>query len=122
MIATESKIVFQHEGRTQTFYGCDRIGFTEDGHFVISGFTTPADQTNIHGNRGGYFTSIPISPLEYRQKHGASYDRPIGYETTERSITVYDEFAHPYKFTVNKKFVKALAEECEAQELRCLNS
>ena len=103
-ISTKSEITLNGE----RFFEAEKIGFTDDGAFVIDLFTTPAPSP-----RGSYFTVIPISPADYR----------IGSKTKAavadhgEHITVYDDWGSPITIGASRDVLDVLLKECEANNI-----
>lgn len=100
MISTTDRFSIDR-GREQ-FYG-GKVGFTDDGHFIIQAFTTPPPEP-----RGTYFTSLAISPPEYREKHptAASYWRQEGL------LTVYNDWGGRHTIHGPNGFLDELEADC----------
>lgn len=94
------------------FFGGKELGFNERGNFVISAFTTLPDSS---GRRGNYFSSLPISSKEYREK----YPTQCGFKvTSKKSITIYDDWGESFTiFSNSTKLITALENECLANNL-----
>jgi len=105
MFSTDKNITFEN----RKYFGAKEIGFTDKNNFVLSLFTTPIDPNDPR--RGSYFTTIPISDLEYRQKYGSKAHAMIF--ASGRSICIYDDFDHPHTITSTKSVISKLAEECK---------
>jgi hypothetical protein len=90
----------------QSFVGIRRLGFTDRGSFVIDAWTTPAPAP-----RGSYFTSIPISPREYREVHPT---RAAFRVTAPNMLIVYSDYGEPTTIKAPPDVVSALEAECAA--------
>lgn len=110
MITTNSKFVMKKGSRdTVSPYkghkSTSSIGFSDTGHFLIQ---------IKYPEGGGYFTSIPISPKEYRKKHPTNAGFTV---MSDKHLIVYDDWGNYYSFTAGKRLIKALAEDCRANDL-----
>jgi hypothetical protein len=96
----------------QVFTGIKRLGFSEDGGSpAVDLWTTP---TVPPGNpRGGFFTSIPISGLAYRQAHGsrAAYERKPG------RLIIYDDHSKGHVLEAPAAILDALEADCIANKI-----
>jgi len=106
---TSTDKVIAKDGRR--FYGADRVGFTEDGMFVFSAWTTPpGDQ------RGSFFTTIPISDREYRAKRQTKTAVFLG----AGFIDIFDDWGTPTRICAETAMLDTLFAECVAQGLPIL--
>lgn len=103
-ISTKSTITLNGE----SFFEAERIGFTDDGAFVIDLFTTPAPSP-----RGSYFTVIPISPADYRINNKTK----TSVADHGEHITVYDDWGSPTTIGASRDVLEAVLEECEANNM-----
>ena len=107
-IKTENTIWFDgHE-----YFGAEKIGFTEDFHFVVDLYTTP-----LPAPRGGYFTCLPISPVSYRrtQRKTKTAVRDDG-----DSITVFDDWGNGHTINSEREVLDLLLAECEANDVHVM--
>lgn len=101
-----------HHGAAQEFVGISELGFNARGTFVVDAHTTARDPED--GRRGGYLTSVPISPLDYRRENPT---RAAFTRETKTRLVVYDDYGHPHRFEAPHEIIHALAVECAANEL-----
>ena len=103
-ISTESNIAIDGE----KFLGAKKIGFTDDGAFVMDLFTTPPPMP-----RGSYFTVIPISSSSYREI------RNTGTFVVDNGeyITIYDDWGKPTTINTDRDVLDALLKECDTNNV-----
>jgi protein subunit release factor B len=104
MIKTESPIKW--EGRQ--YFEARRLGFSEDGGFVVSLFTTePAE------HRGGYSTTVPISPASYRAKHKTK----AAVEDKGNELIIYCDWGNAHRLGASREVIESLLTEAEAHDI-----
>jgi hypothetical protein len=94
---------FNQGHRTDTFVAIRELGFNSMGAFVVNGYSTPPPEP-----RGTFFTSIPISKKEYREKHPTQ----AGFHLTRLRIIFYDDWGERYSIYAAPAILKQLAYEC----------
>jgi hypothetical protein len=98
------KIDYQVTYKGEAFANADRLGF-DDEVFVIS---------LNHSGGGSLFTTIPISPKEYRQEHPTK----TGYKVShDRGIYIYDDYGSPTFLNIKNSDVEALKAELHSQNI-----
>src|SRR3954470_20205891 len=98
-VATDNIVHF--DGRQ--FYGAEEIGFTSRGSFIVKAFTTPPPKP-----QGGYFTALPISPLDHRREHGSR----VRVMDEGDSIVVVDDWGKRYRILTVRPVLDSLLREC----------
>lgn len=93
------------------FTGIRELGFNARGAFVIDAHTTPAVPAG--GPRGGYFTSIPLSPIEYRRLRPTQ----AAFARAADRLTIYDDWGCPHHIEAPAEIIDALVAECIANEI-----
>jgi hypothetical protein len=108
----DTPFVFEcdHDVEDRAFTGIRELGFTERGHFVVSAYTTPPVAPGEP--RGTYFTSLPISPMEYRRTHRTR----AAFQRDGDRLVIFDDWGKPYTIDAPSDVIDALADEC-AREL-----
>jgi hypothetical protein len=107
-VKTGAMITFEgHE-----YFGAEKIGFTEDGHFVVDLHTTPPPKP-----QGGYFTCLPISPLNYRQTVRKT---KAAVRDDGDSIVVFDDWGGGHRIAAERELLDLLIDECEENEIPLL--
>lgn len=92
----------------QMYCGIRELGFTDDGYFVASFYTTPPPLP-----RGGFFTAIPISPADYRAKTPTK----CGFVVGQGQLIVLDDWGNATRITAEPSVIYALIENVRAHDL-----
>lgn len=108
--AIDELIVWKRE----TFVGAKNIGvekrtfpFSNDPNMVHEHFVLSL--VRPHG--GQYFTSLPISPQEYRERNNCWAS---GFKLTAHGIDIFDDYGTRHSIGCSKAVADRLAEECVA--------
>jgi hypothetical protein len=96
----------------RTYCGIRELGFTPNGHFIVSLHTTPI----IDGMQGSYFTSLPISPAAFRRENPALC-RQAGFHDAGSTLIVFDDWGKAHQITAARDILDTLVAECREQEL-----
>lgn len=102
---TEHQIKFK--GRD--YFGIRELGFDSNGHFIVSLWRHPPPEP-----RGGYFTSLPISPRDYRAN---VHKTKAAFRDHGEVIVVYDDWGTPFEFEAERDVLDALLADCKANDL-----
>jgi hypothetical protein len=104
---TDQEVEFQftdYGGEATHFFGIRKLGFLEEGGFIIVGYLSPAGAL-----RNTLSTSIPISSTEYRQKN-ATLTRYM--RNLDTAIVIDDDWGHAYAIVGSKEFIDQVVEDC----------
>lgn len=98
------------------FYGIEELGFNEEGHFVLSLYTTEVDNDP---RRGEFYSGLPISPKEYRREKPTKAAAEVSSVNT---VIIYDDYGKPTPITIcdRKIFDRLIDELGEAELLRSI--
>lgn len=105
-----TKVIFKGE----QFYGIEKIGIGEskDIGFVVSLYTTDLGD---NGRRGTFFTSLPLSSLDYRK---TTNSRCEGYQRQDKVINFFDDYGQSHKIEIDDSdIVDQLCTELENNEV-----
>jgi hypothetical protein len=88
------------------YLGARKIGFTEDGKFLVDLFTTPPPNP-----RGSMVTVFAISSRNYREK----YRTKARACRTNDGIAVFDDIGRMHLITGDNDLYTRLEEECKRE-------
>lgn len=89
--------------------GIRELGFNERGAFVVDAWTTDAP-----GPRGTFFTSLPISPRDYRAVHPTK----CGYRIiNSKKLAIYDDWSKVTYIQAYKAIINTLVRECQENDI-----
>jgi len=103
MIESNEPVVFK--GRT--YPACEGIGF--DGEYFVVQMYTYSPQHD--GDRANHFTSLPISPKRYRERHPTKAAYVVSSET---SVTVLDDWGNDYHVSGSSEFIARLISDMQS--------
>jgi hypothetical protein len=84
------------------------LGFNERGAFIIAGYNSPPPEP-----RGGYFTGLPISPIEYRRRSRTQ----TAFARKAAQLIIWDDWGTPYSIVAPAHILDTLVAECIANEI-----
>lgn len=103
----DKEIAVKLEGRD--YPGIKELGFTDDGSFIASLYTLPKAEQG----HGGYWTSFPISPANYRKTHPTKTSvRDFG-----EYISIADDWGHCHKIESSRDVLDILLNECKQHNI-----
>jgi hypothetical protein len=117
-IEVEVSVLCDHGGTRPTkLFGIVELGFNERGTFIVDGYRYPKAWPD--GLRGGYLTTLPISPVEYRRAHGPGTDYPVksGYSLHADRLVIFDDWGKEHIIYGPADVLGVLARDCETHEL-----
>jgi len=100
--------------RGRTFCGIRELGFNARGAFIVALWTTPPPHP-----RGGYMTSLAISPTEWRRRNPKALSR-CGVIDAGGEIVVLDDWGEPHPIKAPRPVLDRLRRECAANDIPLL--
>lgn len=110
----EVKVTYYQRGHGIRLSGIIELGFGKYGSFVVNGWTTPLAPPGEP--RGSYFTSIPISPADYRKAHPKD-SQAAYFRIGDNDLFIFSDWGEHYVIIAPKNVIDSLVQECITNEI-----